>query len=193
MTGVQTCALPISGDDITYCYALPYERHLIKRELLLNELKPESFIQDEQTLKMILRWLSRRYTRVAFPETFVSRVDVRKDPIGKKFSRLNTYIKSIYVRLTPFEELDNDQEYGIEIILVMEAEKFDDPEQYKLCDDIKKQLEYQFGECKGIKVDDTSIASTASVTIEDLKGYLEWDYSYLSFRDPEDAAVPVDI
>ena len=82
-------SLNTAGDDITYCYALPYERHLIKRELLLNELKPESFIQDEQTLKMILRWLSRRYTRVAFPETFVSRVDVRKDPIGKKFSRLN--------------------------------------------------------------------------------------------------------
>ena len=184
--------LNLAGDGITHWFALPYERLLIKRGLLLD-WQPDSSIDDEQTLKMILRWLSRRYTRTAFPEAFVSRVDVRKDPIGKKFSRLNTYIKSVYVRLTPFDELDNDQEYGMEIILLMEAEKFDDTEQYELCDDIKKQLEYQLGECEGIKVDDISIESTASVTIEDLKGYLEWDYSYLSFREPDEAAMPVDI
>ena len=184
-------SLEITEDGISHWYALPYERHLIKRELLLD-WQPDFSIDDEQTLKMILRWLSRRYTRTAFPEAFVNRINVRKDPIGKKFSRLNTYIKNVYVRLTPFDELDNGQEYGIEIILVMEAEKFDDTEQYELCDDIKKQLEHQLGECEGIKVDDISIESTASVTIEDLKGYLEWDYSYLSFREPDEAATPVD-
>lgn len=115
-------SIDLGEGGITHWYALPYERHLINRELLLDDLRPGSLLYDEQTLKMILSWLSRRYTRTAFPETFVSLVDVRKDPIGKKFSRLNTYIKSVYVRLTPFDELDNDQEYGMEIILVMEAE-----------------------------------------------------------------------
>lgn len=42
-------------------------------------------------------------------------------------------------------------------------------------------------------MDDISIESTASVTIEDLKGYLEWDYSYLSFRELGETAMPVDI
>ncbi len=183
----------ITGDGISHWYALPYERHLINRKLLLDDLKPGSLLHDEQKLKMILRWLSRRYTRTAFPEAFVSRIETRKGPIGKRFSRLNPHISNVFVSVTPFAELDDDDEYGMEIILVMDAEKFDDTEQYELCDDIKKQLEYQLGECDGIKVDDISIESTASITIEDLKGYLEWDYSYLSFREPDEAAIPVDI
>ena len=141
---------------------------------------------------MILSWLSRRYTRTAFPEAFVNRIDARKSQIGKKFSRLNTYISNVYIRLTPFDELDHDNEYSIEIILVMDAVKYDDSEQQKICDEIKKELENQLDKCNGINVDDISIESTADVTIEDLKGYLEWDYSYLSFRDSENAAMPID-
>ncbi len=185
-------SLDIAGDGISHWYALPYERHLINRELLLDR-QPDSFLHDEQTLKMILGWLSRRYTRTAFPDAFVSRIDARKDPIGKKFSRLNPHISNVYVRVTPFDKLEDGDEYSMELMLVMDAEKFDDTKQYELCNDIKKQLEYQLGECDGIKVDDISIESTASITIEDLKGYLEWDYSYLSFRAPDKAAMPVDV
>ncbi len=185
-------SLDVAGSSISHWCALPHERHLINRELLL-ELQPVRFVDDEQTLKMILRWLSRRYTRIAFPEAFVSRIDARKSQIGKKFSRLNSYVGNIFVRVTPFSELSGDDDYSLEIILVMDAERFDNPEQYKLCDEIKKELEYQFGECGGIKVADINIDSTAIVTLEDLKGYLEWDYSYLSFREPDEAAMPVDI
>ena len=185
-------SLDIAKDGIIHWYALPYERHLIERELLLDR-QPDSFLHDEQTLKMILRWLSRRYTRIAYPEAFVSRIDTRKGPIGKKFSRLNPHISNVYVHVTPFSELDDDDEYSMEIMLVMNAKAFDDTKQYALCDVIKKQLEDQLGKCDGITVEDISIESTASVTIEDLKGYLEWDYSYLSFRDPDDAAMPVDV
>ena len=84
-------SLDLVEDGITHWFALPHERHVINRELLLDHLKPKSFIKDEQSLKMILRWLSRRYTRIAFPEAFVSRIDTRKEPIGKKFSRWILY------------------------------------------------------------------------------------------------------
>jgi len=186
-------SLSLPGNDISHWFALPYERHLINRELLLDDLMPDASIQDAQILQMILSWLSRRYTRTAFPETFISRINARKDPIGKKFSRLNPYIKSVYVRLAPFNELDDGDEYSIDIMLVMDAEKYDDAGKYKLCDEIKKQLEAQLGKCDGIKVSDITLESTASVTIEDLKGFREWDYSYLSFRDPDNSSMPVEV
>lgn len=186
-------SLNLTGDDISHWFALPHERHLINRKLLLDDLKPEFSTQDAQILQMVLRWLSRRYTRTAFPEVFISRVDARKEPIGKKFSRLNPYIKNVYIRLDPFGELDDSDKYAIEIMLVMDAEKYDDAKQYKCCDEIKKQLEYQLGQCAGIKVGDITFESTASITIEDLKGFLEWDYSYLSFRDPDNSSMPVDV
>ncbi len=184
-------SLNTPGDDITHWFALPYKRHLINRELLL-ERQPESSLQDKP-MKMILAWLSRRYTRVAFPESFVSRINTRKTPIAKKFSRLNPLISNVFVCVRPFEELDDANEYSMEIMLVMDAKKFDDAKTYRLCDTIKNELEYQLGECDGIKLDDISIESTASVTVEDLKYFREWDYSYLSFREPNEAAMPVDV
>jgi hypothetical protein len=185
-------SLDPEADGNIHWFALPYERHLVKRELLLD-LRPESSIENEQTLKMILRWLSRRYTRTAFPDAFVSRIDKRKGAIGKKFFRLNAHISNVFVRVNPFEELDNANEYGMEIMLVMDAEKFDDTKTYRLCNTIKNELEYQLGECDGIKVDDISIESTAFVTIEELKDFREWDYSHLSFREIDTAAMPIEI
>lgn len=40
---------------------------------------------------------------------------------------------------------------------------------------------------------DINIESTASITLEDLKGFREWDYSYLSFRDADNSAMPIDV
>ncbi len=185
-------SLDLAGDGITHWFALPYERHLIKRKLLFDR-QPDSSIHDKQTLNMILRWLSRRYIRTAFPETFVSRIDVRKDRTGKKFSHLNSFVSNVLVQVYPFSELDSDDEYSIEIILVMDAEKFDDPDQHKSCMKIKDQLEYQLGQCDGIEVTDINIESTAAITFDGVKGFLEWDYSYLSFREPDEAVMPVDI
>jgi hypothetical protein len=185
-------SLDLEGNGATKWFAFPFERHPIKRELLLN-LNTDYFIQDKSTLKMILRWLSRRYTRTAFPETFVSRVEKRKSQISKKFSRLNPHVSNVYIRVTPFGELYDDDEYSIELILVMNAQNFDDAALYQSCDSIKKELEHQLGQCAGIHVDDINIESTASLTIEDLKGFLEWDYSYLSFRDPDNSSSPVEI
>lgn len=171
-------------------YALPHERHLIDRQLLIDDLDPSAAI-DDQTLKMVLAWLSRRYTRTAFPEAFVKRVDARKGPIGKKFSRLNPLVTNVYIRLSPFKELEDGNKYTVELMLVMDAATFDDEEKYKACDSIRKQLEGQLKKCAGVIVENVSIESSANVTIEELKGYLEWDYSYLSFRDPDNAATSI--
>ena len=174
-------------------YALPYERHVVDRKLLLSGLQPAFLIEDSNTLKMILRWLSGRYTRTAFPEAFVSRIDARRGAIGKKLARLNDFVSNIFVRLLPFEELSTGQSYGIEIILLMEADTFDNETVFKECNEIKEELRYQIGKCKDIQVEDIRIASTAELTIGELNDFMEWDFSYLSFRDPDGAAIPVEI
>ena len=181
----------IRGDPSTW-YALPHERHLIDRRLLLEGVEPAGMI-DGETLKMILSWLSRRYTRTAFPEAFIQRMDARKRPIGKKFARLNPLVANVFIRLEPFEEIETEHTYTVELMLVMNADDFDDPDKYKLCEAIQNELEKQLDQCDGIEVEEILIGSTADVTIEDLKGYREWDYSYLSFRDPDNAAAPLEI
>lgn len=183
--------LEAEGGSACHWYALPYERHLVGRDILL-ERQASEFLDDGQILKMILRWLSRRYTRIAFPEEFLCRLAARKSKINRKFNRLNPLVGNIFVRVTPFTELDGSSSYSLDMLLVMDAEKYDDSAQYDQCNEIKKELERQLGECAGIEIDDISIESTATVTLEDLSGYLDWDFSYLSFRNPDEAVMPAD-
>lgn len=185
-------SLNLIEGEVTHWFSLPYQRHLIQRNLLLTS-KPEHKIPEGGVLRMILAWLSKRYTRVAFPESFVSRINARRKPIGNKFSRLNSLVNNVYVHLNSFEELDDDSEYCMDIMLVMDAENFDNASRYECCEGIKKDLEYQLSNCEGIVVDEIDIRSTADVTIEELKGFLDWDYGYLSFREPNKAAMPVKV
>ena len=50
-----------------------HQRHVIDRKLLLENLEPEYFIADTDLLQIVLKWIAKRYTRIAFPETFVAR------------------------------------------------------------------------------------------------------------------------
>ncbi|MEN8130519.1 MAG: hypothetical protein ABFS45_10075 [Pseudomonadota bacterium] len=183
----------VNGHDAKHWLAFPYKRHLVDRRMLLDH-EPQSFLEDERALAMILSWLARRYTRVAFPEAFVEQINQpkRRSPISKKFARLNPFIANVYIRLEPFREITENESYKIELILVMDSEKFDDSAHFDKCTEIKNQLEYQLSQCDKIEVIDINIESTSGITFDDLKGFREWDYSYLSFRDPDESEMPHD-
>lgn len=182
-----------SADQLSHWYAQPFERHVLSRESLVDGRTPGDAIDDDNVLTMILHWLSRRYTRTAFPETFVDRLNAKKKEIAKKFKQINPYVSGVYIRLTPFDELDSGSNYEVEMILVMEADRFDDVKQHRACAEISKQLEGQMAKCQGLEILNVELESTASLTFEQLKGFREWDYSYLSFRDPDNSAAPTNI
>lgn len=183
----------VTGHDAQHWLAFPYKRHLVDRQTLLD-YKPQGFLEDKHALTMILSWLARRYTRTAFPEAFVEQINQprRRSPISKKFARLNPYIANVYIRLNPFREISGDEIYDIELLLVMEAEKFENSAHFDECTEIKNQLEYQLNQCDKIEVTDINIESTSGVTFDDLKGFREWDYSYLTFRESDGADMPHD-
>lgn len=184
-------ALP--GNPHEHWYALPFERHLVNRNLLLNIEAPDRRL-EAQHCKMILRWLSLRYTRTAFPEAFVARINEgrnRRD-LARIMRELNPDVSNIFVQIEPFEELDAQANYRMHVILVMDAVHFDDPQRHARCERHREALEALLAQCRGIEIGEVDLESTASVTIEELKAYREWDYSYLSMGAPEEAAQPID-
>ncbi len=185
-------SIDLEGNGVRHWYALPYERHINNRRILLEGQAPGAPL-NPQDLKVILTWLSRRYTRTAFPEEFVKRCKTREKQLSKNFSRLNPLVSDVYIRLGSFEELEEDRDYIIDVMLLMKAADFDDNEKRSRCEQVKKSLEDQINNCPGVVVDSISIESSADLTIEELNGYRLWDYSYLSFRDPDSAATPVEI
>jgi hypothetical protein len=181
----------VDGYDSQHWFALPFQRYLVDRNMLLDH-EPKAFLSDDNVLAMILSWLARRYTRIAFPEVFVEQINhpKRRSSISKKFSRLNSCVMNVFIRLSPFQEIFEKEVYDIELILVMESEKFENSVIFDQCTKIKNELEYQLNQCEKIEVVDINIESTAGVTLKDLEGFKEWDYSYLSFRNHEEAEMP---
>ncbi len=169
-----------------------HQRHVIDRKLLLENLEPEYFIADTDLLQIVLKWIAKRYTRIAFPETFVARfVTLRK--VENQFKKAASLVSNIYIRLLPsFEELKPGIPYGLDLILLLRSENFDNPRFYDETVEISRDIEKLLNKCEGLYVEEIEVMSTAEAPVGLINNYLAWDYSYLSNRS-DDAALPIDV
>ena len=177
-------------DEVVTFYAVPFERFFVDRQLVLS-LSPSGFLQDE-TCKMISLWLSRRYVRTAFPDSFDKRWKARIKPIEKIIKKLKL-VKDIYIKIVPFEELDETEKYDIEITLLMDHDCFSDPEIYAEYETYRQSLDDQFSNCDGINLRALDLRSDAEISLRELEELSRWDYSYLSFREPDEHVQPLSI
>lgn len=187
-------SIDISNGETAHWYCKPYERHLLPSSLLTTLKGVKKYEPQEKIVKMILNWITLRYTRLAFPDTFVGRLKKPTNNLKKLvkcFSRLNPYVCNIYIAMDSFEELDENRNYNIKILLPMRPNQFDDSEAHKICQEQKNILEDLLNKCEGINVDEIYIASTADITIEEIMEYRNWDYSYLSSREPNNESSPI--
>ncbi len=76
------------------------------------------------------------------------------------------------------------------MILLIDADSYDDPTIYQDYNQIRQTLENQFNQCTGINIDSIDLRSNADISVKELQEYARWDYSYLSFRDPEHHVQP---
>lgn len=170
-------------------YALPFQRFFVRHKIL-KDISPFATIQDEEPKTHLIKWITNRYNRAAFPDTFDQRWKVRKKQIEKTIKKLQL-INDIYIKLSPFTELaSDDDKYDLDIILLMDAHSYDDPTIYQNYNQVRQTLENQFSQCAGININSVDLESNASITVKELQEYARWDYSYLSFRDPENHAQP---
>lgn len=162
-------------------YLLPSDRFLIRRETLLN-LYPVECINNPKLIKVIPNWLASRYNRTAFPDSYDSRWKFRRDKIENIIKKLHL-VEDIYIRLDQFDELPEGKDYVVDIILLMDANDFDDANTNKKYEELKRKLENQFNSCKGLNIESIDLVSNASITLKEIDSYYIWDYSYLTHRN----------
>lgn len=175
--------IDLSSDSGIDSYsALPFEKIYVDRKLLLKQ-SPENHL-DETNLDTVINWLIKRIGRTAFPDSFDQRWKVRQRQIERVIKRLEL-VEDIYLKIVPFAELDSTDKYTIEIHLIMNAEDFDNEEVYTQYKKHIQDLESQFCQCPDIEIEIIELRSTAEITLNEIQEMDRWDYSYLSFRDPE--------
>ncbi len=118
-------------------------------------------------------------------------VTLRK--IENQFKKAASLVSNIYIRLLPsFEELKPDIPYGLDLILLLRSENFDNPGSYEETVEISRDIERLLNNCEGLYVGEVEVMSTAETPVELISNYLAWDYSYLSNRS-DDAPLPIDV
>ncbi len=167
--------------------ALPFKRFFVDRELLRSH-SPEGYLLEDER-EMISAWLTKRFIRTAFPDKFDRRWKVRKGQIEKIIKRL-TLVSDIYIKVIPFEEVNDGVEYEVEIYLLMDADHYDDPVVYDEYERHKIDLDTQLGKCLGINLQVIELVSDAGISVRELQELRRWDNSYLSYRAPEEHAAP---
>ena len=118
-------------------------------------------------------------------------VTLRK--VENQFKKTASLVSNIYIRLLPsFEELKPDIPYGLDLILLLRSENFDNPRFYDETVEISRDIERLLNKCEGLYVEEIEVMSTAEAPVGLINNYLAWDYSYLNNRS-DDAALPIDV
>lgn len=167
-----------------------HDRFLIPRQLLTHNAPDVERKLIKDLVKQICLWLSKRYFRAAFPDSFNNRIKKAQDKIRPKLQKTGQEITAIYISVSD-EELESDQVYEIDIRATMQCEAYENIDLRRRAQEIIDLIGSKLNECEGIEVLDSSIVSEAEVSIDDLRILKRWDYDYISYgADTPDEIAP---
>ena len=173
----------ILSDKKNYIFVI-HDKFRVKKEKVLSIIEPLESIDQLQSdnLDILKKWISKRYTRAAFPDEFNNRLSNNKvyEKLAKK--DLSKKISYVLIAVTD-EELPSDRCYEPEIIIII-------PE--NISENEKKEIEELYE--KGFSIEgqinpDIMLRSEIDVSIKELRKYKRWDRD--SYSISEDAK-PVD-
>ncbi|MBN1959719.1 MAG: hypothetical protein JW841_02130 [Deltaproteobacteria bacterium] len=178
--------LKICGSQQEYYEIKAWEKRQVKRELLATNKPDQQINIDDQNLKVLQRWLGKRYFRAAFPDEFNNRWKNGKNKISKILRNDAENISAIYL-LGSNAELPKDKNYIIELRATMAVDDFDDFKKRNQAQNVVQQIETELNSCDGIEIAETILLSEADISLDDLKILKRWDFDSMSIRDSESA------
>ncbi len=178
-------------DEQDHAYELiPHNRVFIDREYL-QELKAAPTKINARELKILIRWITKRYRRPAFPDAFNHRVDAKT---MKKIKRvLNNQAKEskgLFIRLNTKSELPDNENYKIYMVLIVPKEYYDNEE---VCIKIRRGfdeiLEF-LDKIPGLEMlPNSHVESEDGITIHHYSELEQWDLDYISFLNGAEGEV----
>lgn len=157
-----------------------------KEELLsLNVHKPcKSMSLKKDILNNYVDWLAARYKRPALPSEFDRRVDQawERKKREKAFVKLSEYIKGIYVEISPFGEIEEDDEYSINLLVLIVDEAKGDEAIFR---GIKSLINDYINAMKTVKINTTTskIEIESLVSLGSFNRYKRVNFDRLSYRN----------
>jgi hypothetical protein len=166
-------------------------RYELDRRLLADQRPDASVALDEGVGLLLPRWLSKRLTRAAFPDSFNQRLFPSRRKIKKLLEEKGKRLSGIYLILED-EELPLDQDYQVILRATMLDVDYETSPMRTVSEAGLTGIVSMIRAQGGIDVKEWEIIPERDFSISDLKVYRRWDYDALSLSEPEESVFPTE-
>lgn len=170
------------GEDETFTTNI-HRKFRIPREKLLGLKQAANVRLPSRQLELLREWLGRRYTRAALPDSFESAISKpQRESILVELKGIVDCIDNIWIRLHPWGEISESEQYGVELLAVVNITDGNSMvKTNEALSNIKSVLE------ESSEIDSRSIDVYANyrdeVTLGTIAGMRIWDFERLSYED----------
>jgi len=166
-----------------------HQKILVSKQKLTEVVYCENSDLDEQTKRDFKYWLAAQYTRPALPTIFNNRLSAAdpKKSRRKAAKSLHKDALGIYIEINPFSELPPEQQYSVNLLVMLEASAdCDDAQVVASSEKIKDLME-----AAGMNVN-LQIRKETEISVALLKRFSRLYLDDLSFKD-EFSTLPPDV
>ena len=154
------------------------------REKLLDCVPSEVATVEPGTLSSLLNWRIARYTRTAFPESFEKAWKKKKDVLRQAIADKDHFIDSMLISLEPFDEISPDEQYEIEIILLVTPPIYADPDLALALQQVAESLQSHLCDISEFISPRCAVLPLNEITLWDRRKFRDFSrYDYLSFGE----------
>jgi len=176
--------------EFNFAEANAHDRFFVPREILLDCGPDRERSCTPLAIRQISDWLSRRYVRVAFPDSFNSRIRRSQKAIRKALRSAGRYITAVFVAMESWAELAESEPYHIMITMTMKDEDFDDLLKRRHAQETLNRIEERLDSCAGIEVIEGVLSSEGEISLADLRLIRRFEFDDLSLRDENGEVAP---
>jgi len=162
--------------------------------VIFAEFKAQNLLSSKDG-DIFAKWLGSSYSRSTFPTEFNDRFpSSRNRAVQKEFDKFVKFltkngeaILNVFIKLDYWGRLEGNQNYLVDIVLVISLDFEDKVDQ--LNDDFDELMVNIFSNCEGIELDSASVLTTDQFTLQDLMEYKLWQMDHISFKHDTETAV----
>ena len=170
-------------------------RAFLDKALLCDIQAEEDRSLDVAQVRVMARWIGKRYTRDAFPDAFNERCRVQSAKLDRlSKSDASRHITAIYFQLNhPREELSDDRDYEVDVWFACRPEALRDADIALSIDEFMTRFTELMNACRGIVVVDSVVKALDEITLADAGKLKRFDYDFRSIAPKPGGELPPEV
>ncbi len=165
------------------------DRYIIPRDIFSQEIPDTTRSLDERSIKRIGSWYALRYSRPAWPDSFVQRVSPKREKFEKLLMELGSDINDVEVRiaLSPNDKsLPKNRPYRVVVWFVVDGNRWEgDPPLREKAQETYNKFIALLKTCQGltIEINESGVVSGEDFSWQQTHMSDEWNFANLSMAE----------